>query len=149
VHVDGLGTIRVNQYGSLWVLNTANVCRFGWALDPMEEGLKMWSIDGMDFAEPLRVGLSYLHSEEEEMWKVGSLVMICRPRCHWEEAERFLHCAVKLSKDMFLHTVQCHYGMERLPFDFATLANGMHALVAYICRTCLPPCLHAIAGHYT
>lgn len=75
-----LGTIRVHRQGSMWILNTTNVRRFGFTFDERQQEIQSWSIDGTTFSTPpSSSGLSYL--KEGMSWQLASdLLWISRER---------------------------------------------------------------------
>ncbi|KAI8833518.1 hypothetical protein BJ741DRAFT_551218 [Chytriomyces cf. hyalinus JEL632] len=77
-----LATIRVHRVEQHWVLNTTNVRRFGFLKDDRAH-ISSWEIDGMAFAEPPKIGPSYLKIDGETEWKpVPDLLWISEER-YW------------------------------------------------------------------
>ncbi|KAI8846893.1 hypothetical protein BC829DRAFT_418861 [Chytridium lagenaria] len=76
-----LASIRVHRDGNRWILNTTNVRRFGWGKDERVK-IDSWSIDGTDFAEPPKIGPSYLREDGEAEWKVATDLL-------WISVERY------------------------------------------------------------
>ncbi|KAJ3326374.1 hypothetical protein HDU76_012977 [Blyttiomyces sp. JEL0837] len=75
-----LATITVTRKGTKWILKTTNVRRFGFVKDD-RVNIKSWSVDGVTFKEPPKIGPSYLRKDGAE-WKMESDLL-------WISEERY------------------------------------------------------------
>ncbi|KAJ3120897.1 hypothetical protein HK098_004132 [Nowakowskiella sp. JEL0407] len=73
-----LGQIQVHQHGTMWILNTTNIRRFGFVDDSRRAGVTGFIVDGTEFPAPV-VGPSYVY--KEGTWQISSdLLWLSRER---------------------------------------------------------------------